>query len=196
MFALVRALRHGKPARYAPRVLLTWPLLICVILVSTVSCSTGAPAVSTVAAPPSPQATEAPSVVPTETVTLAPTVVLDTTPVPGKGNVTGVMIRAPRGVDPYPMADTKLYLAEMLRNAKGDLAGLAGVDEERAPFTWTDSKGQFVFTDVQPGHYALVIKHPLTLVLAHDDPSNRDIVVEVVAGQVQDIGTTQVDLTE
>ena len=35
----------------------------------------------------------------------------------------------------------------------------------------------------------LVIKHPISLILAHDEPSSRDIVAEVVAGQVQDLGT-------
>jgi len=94
------------------------------------------------------------------------------------------------------MGDTKLYLAEMLRNPQGELAGLAGVDEERAPFTWTDAEGRFAFVDVEPGNYALVIKHPLTLVLAHDEPSDRDIATEVTADQIQDLGTIHVDLTE
>lgn len=197
MLAVLGVPRHGKLREGVSRVSFIRLLIACILLLSfATACSGGAPTESVIADTPTAQITQAPSVAPTVTVTAAPTVVLDSTPAPGKGNVIGAIIRAPRGVEPYPMADTKLYLAEMLRNAQGELAGLAGVDEERAPFTWTDAKGQFVFTDIEPGHYALIIKHPITLVLAHDDPSNRDIVAEVVADQIQDLGAIQVDLTE
>ena len=197
MFFAPRVLRPSRARRGLRAIPLGWPVLACGLLVLLLTaCSGGATPSVAVADTPTPQATAVPSAAPTATVTAAPTVVLNNTPATGKGNVIGLITRAPRGVEPYPMTDTKLYLAEMLRNAQGELAGLAGVDEERAPFTWTDYQGQFAFTDVEPGHYALVIKHPLTLVLAHDVPSNSDIVVEVIAGQVQDLGAIQVDITE
>ena len=197
MLVVLRVSHHHSAAGGTAKRPQCWLLLACILLsFLTVACSEGVPTATAVADTPTPQETKAPSAVPTETVTSAPTVVLDSTPVPGRGNVIGVMFRAPLGVEPHPMGDTKLYLAEMLRNAQGELAGLAGVDEERAPSTRTDAQGQFVFSDIEPGHYALVIKHPLTLVLAHDQPSNRDIVVEVIAGQIQDLDTIQVEITE
>ncbi len=197
MLVGLRVSHHDGAASNVAKSSRFWLFLASILLsFLIVACSEGAPTETAVVDTPTPQETKAPSAVPTETVTAAPTVVLDSTPVPGKGNVIGVVIRAPLGVEPHPMANTKLYLAEMLRNAQGDLAGLAGVDEERAPFAWTDEEGQFAFTDVEPGHYALIIKHPLTLVLAHDQPSNRDIVAEVLDGQIQDLGTIQVDITE
>jgi hypothetical protein len=197
MFSVFRVRQHRRGAHGSGRAstsgrLLSWILLLLFVA----GCSRGASTATGVADTPAPQETQAPTVVPSETATSAPTAVLDSTPSPGKGNAIGLMIRAPRGVQPHPMQSTKLYLAEMLRNAQGDLAGLAGVDEERAPFAWTDAEGRFAFADIEPGHYALVIKHPLTLALAHDEPSGRDVVVEVIAGQIQDLGTIQVDLTE
>jgi len=197
MFSVLLVRRHPSSRSVTRPMSPSRRLLIGIALLLSVSaCSKAVPSPTATATPPTPQETVAPSVVPSSTVTTAPTVVLDSTPVPGKGNVTGLIIRAPMGVDPHPMRDTKLYLAEMLRNAQGDLDGLAGVDEEQAPFAWTDTEGQFAFRDVEPGHYALIIKHPLSLILAHDELTARDIVVEVTADQIQDIGSIQVNITE
>ena len=155
MSGVFRVPGYGREARSAERTWRVCLILVCALVLLAPTACSGAPESATIMVDtPAPQATAMPSIVPTVTVTAAPTVVLDRTPTSGKGNVIGLMIRAPRGVAPYPMADTKLYLAEMLRNASGELAGLAGVDEERAPSTVTDSKGQFAFTDIEPGHYA------------------------------------------
>jgi hypothetical protein len=93
-----------------------------------------------------------------------------------------------------PMVDYVLFLAQILVNTEGQLSGIAGVDESTAPMAVTDASGQFVFINVEPGAYALAIKHPLNLLLARDVRSNQDIVLEVRPGQVTDLGPIMVSI--
>ena len=46
----------------------------------------------------------------------------------------------------------------------------------------TNAAGQFVFTDIEPGHYALILKTPLTLQPIKDATTSREIVMDVAAG--------------
>jgi len=116
------------------------------------------------------------------------------TPVPGKGAVTGTIIRQIRGLPDEPFAETKLYLAKLMTDQSGKLVGLAGLDETTAPACLTNAAGQFVFQEVEPGMYALIVKTPLFPALAHDIVKKQDVVPNVVAGQIVDLGEIRVDI--
>lgn len=92
------------------------------------------------------------------------------------------------------MSDYPLYLAQVLTNRQGDLSGVAGLDETAAPWSVTDSAGQFVFADVEPGVYVLVIRHPHSLYLAHDVTLGQDVVLEIREGQITDLGLITVSI--
>ncbi len=105
-------------------------------------------------------------------------------PAPGKGHLLGQIMRESEIRPREPLAGWTLYLAQVQRNVSGEIVPLASVVEELAPTAITDRDGRFAFADVEPGLYALVIKHPLTLVLARDLQTDQDVVVEVIADQV------------
>jgi len=92
------------------------------------------------------------------------------------------------------MSDYIVYLAQLLPNTDGTPSGIVRVDENTAPMTITDSSGRFFFGDVEPGYYALAIKHPLNLLLARDVNSGEDVLFEVKAGEVVDIGEIVVSI--
>jgi hypothetical protein len=105
-------------------------------------------------------------------------------PASGKGHLTGQIMRESDIRSREPLAGWTLYLALVHRNVSGEIAPLASVVEATAPTAVTDRDGRFAFADVEPGLYALVIKHPLTLVLARDLQTDQDVVVEITADQV------------
>jgi hypothetical protein len=105
-------------------------------------------------------------------------------PAAGKGHVTGQIMRESSIRPREPLAGWTLFLAQVHLNVSGQISPVASVIEGMAPETVTDRDGRYAFLDIEPGLYALVIKHPLTIVLAHDIETEMDIVVEVVAGEV------------
>lgn len=114
------------------------------------------------------------------------------TPSPDKGIVTGVLLRKmPDGS--VQSVGTRLFLAKLLTNQQGRIVPLAGLLESEAPFAFPDQRGQFVFNDVEPATYALVIRAPVFAMLARDMATGEDVVVKVVAGQVIDLGTITVE---
>lgn len=108
-------------------------------------------------------------------------------PTEGLGVVTGTLTRDVRGMPLQPIPGVTLYLAAVLRDSSGALAGLAGLDEATAPATTTDGVGQFAFTGVEPGLYLLIVKTPLSVVPVRDTDS-EDVTADVVAGEVAELG--------
>ncbi len=132
-----------------------------------------------------PQATD---VAPVETVPAQSTAsVVIPAPSGDTGVVHGVVLKQEAR---QPFDDgLDLFLAEVLRNAAGERS-MAGLDQQTAPRATRDASGAFVFTDVEPGEYALIASSPLSQVLVPDmkDPT-KDTLVTVVAGQSYDLGT-------
>ncbi|MFH1084400.1 MAG: hypothetical protein V1772_01375 [Chloroflexota bacterium] len=179
-------------------------LVVLTLLIGALSgCRQATPPVTpeTVEALPTAASQEAPTQTvvqptPTPAPTAIPTAPIHNTPSPGKGNVIGAISRVPRGLPAEPMAGRALYLARLLENAQGQLAGIAGLDEKEAPLAVADDEGRFIFQDVEPGFYALIIKHPITLILAHDLLTDRDVVTEVRPDITSDLGELQVEVND
>ncbi len=129
--------------------------------------------------------------IPAATASAIPTLPVGT-PAPDKGIVTGVLLRKmPDGS--VQSVGTRLFLAKLLTNQQGTIVPLAGLLESEAPFAFPDQRGQFVFSDVEPATYALVIRAPAFAMLARDMATGEDVVIKVVAGQVIDLGTITVE---
>ncbi len=111
------------------------------------------------------------------------------TPRKGLGNVQGIILtRAPGTDQAAPLQNTTLYLATMLNNVDGKPSGIVRVNEDNAPLAVTDLEGDFIFVNIEPGWYGLVIKHPLSLLMATDVITGDDIVFELKSGDKLDLG--------
>jgi hypothetical protein len=98
--------------------------------------------------------------------------------------VTGVLMVNQQ--DPMPASRVILVLAEVMES-KGTPV-VAGFDRMVAPNTLTDHTGQFIFTDVKPGRYALVLDKITEAMLLNDPTSGGDLLFSVEGGKVTDIG--------
>jgi hypothetical protein len=128
---------------------------------------TGATTVETL-----PQITEVPLVPPT--------------PAPGKGIVIGVLLRDNLGLPLEAMTKTRLYLGPVKTTTGGErfVSHSANVD----PVTFTGEDGTFIFTDIEPGSYGLIVATPISSVLMRHHDSGEEVVFTVEAGETVDLG--------
>jgi len=148
-------------------------LMICTVLVlacdSNVSPSTQAYPVSTAAQP------------------LPPTV----TPNPKMGSVKGVLIDKQDG-SLKPRVNANLYLGEMKKDGSGKEVA-AAYDRTSSPRAGTDDQGRFMFNNVTPGRYALILDLVTNSFMLNKPQDGSDMIVTVTAGQTVDLGTLQYD---
>jgi len=158
--------------------LITISFIILFILLVT-GCSTAAPQTSAVSSEP-------PSGIETSTANPEPSA--------DKGVLTGTLVeKSADGADkPYP--ELRLYLGILLLSDDGK-STLARVDALKAPTAITDADGRFTFTDLEPDRYVLVLQVPPNNLMKLNDPdTGQDMVVDVEAGKITDIGPQYHDL--
>lgn len=108
----------------------------------------------------------------------------DLTPKPDLGLVQGTLM-----MDGEIAEGETLYLAPMV--ATGDSMSVAGLDTDTHPRAATDEAGTFTFVDVPPDQYALAVMSPFGPVVIQG-PDGQEIVVEVEAGQLSELGTIDI----
>lgn len=107
--------------------------------------------------------------------------------------IGGVLIREVSADSFLPVVPQALYLGEVLLNSTGEQALISqGTDSPQAQLFQT---GVFIFNNVPPGTYALVIdvgfsQFPLT------DESGTELLIEVEGGKAYDLGQVMVRLPE
>jgi hypothetical protein len=111
-------------------------------------------------------------------------------PPAGLGTVGGMLVLE---VDSTPIAEATIYLGTVDRIESEP--AMARLNTQTAPQAFTDAAGRFVFTDVPPGHYALIYETPLDTFLARY-PNGEDIVFEVESDEIVDLGTIQTPLLD
>jgi hypothetical protein len=109
----------------------------------------------------------------------------DNTPQPDLGIVEGMLT-----LNGEPAAGRVMYLAAIIRPEGEEGMGVAALDPANDPRVETDATGYFVFLDVEPERYALGILSPGGPVLIQQ--GGAEIIAEVRAGQVTDLGTVQI----
>ncbi len=116
-------------------------------------------------------------------------------PVPDSttGAVGGVLVHQMDENSFEPVVPRALYLGEVLLNSTGEQALISqGTDSPQAQLFQT---GVFIFSDVPPGTYGLIIdlgfaQFPLT------DESGLEMLIDVEGGQAYDLGQIMVRLSE
>jgi hypothetical protein len=86
-----------------------------------------------------------------------------------------------------PMVGAELFLGAHIGATADD--PLYGMDPSAAPRTVTDEQGRFVFRDIEPGKYAIILWHPYNSSMVRDPKTQDPLEVSVTAGEVIDVGT-------
>lgn len=151
-------------------------------------------------APVSPQptlsgvTTPAPQESPLATPTAAPMSV-EVTPAAGKGALTGRLINLTTNA---PMPKQSLSLpsvicpADVAEEDKRDKC-VYGVDEAFDPSTLTDDNGYFVFNDLTPGEYVMLVGNPATKYTILSDDAKLPLVWRAEADKIVALGDLVVD---
>jgi hypothetical protein len=110
------------------------------------------------------------------------------TPASGLGTVTGRMVMTDPPDEPYL---TGLYLGSTIYAAEGgDSPPLVSFSETDSPKAVQDPEtGQFIFTNIQPGEYALIIWTPVFSMIVIDPATGEEVFFHVEGDQITDLGT-------
>jgi len=83
----------------------------------------------------------------------------------------------------------ELYLAKAVPTTNPEVE-LLELDEDNSPRAQLDrSTGQFIFVDVEPGKYGLIVWEPMSSGPVPDPETGETLFFEVSAGEVKDLGT-------
>jgi len=110
-------------------------------------------------------------------------------PQPASGDVgitTGTLLRID-GDKQLPIAGARLYLGTLLKTADG-VDAMVQLDRNTSPATTTNGLGQFLFVDLPPGRYGLMLDAIEGALLLNRPDDGTDLIIEVTGGQVNDLG--------
>lgn len=110
---------------------------------------------------------------------------------PGMGRVTGVLQVGARE-KPQPAKNALLYLAKTIKDSTGK-DSVAALDRVHSPRTVTDNQGRFMFSNVPPGNYGLVLDIITNSFLLMKPGSEEALLIEVPAEKQVDLGTLLYD---
>jgi hypothetical protein len=103
------------------------------------------------------------------------------------GIITGVLLFNNNG-QKVTKENVPLFLAEILADENG-VPRVASINRTGSPRTATDSKGQFIFSEVPPGNYGIVLDIVVKAYLLPKPDTEEDLIISVSAGEVIDLGT-------
>lgn len=109
------------------------------------------------------------------------------TPVGETATVTGV-IQQGQTSSLAPADNLILALAKVVPDSNGNPI-IVSFNRSSAPKTVTDSKGRFVFVDIPPGQYGLILDRIIGSYLLNDPENGGDMLITTEPGQLFDLGT-------
>lgn len=105
------------------------------------------------------------------------------------GALTGVLLlKTQDGVE--PVTDIKMAVGEVLVDDEGN-ERMVGYEPSVAPVSYTDSTGRFVFEDLKPGRYGLIVDIVLSSFLLFEEGTPNALLFDVKAGEVTDLGNLE-----
>lgn len=119
-----------------------------------------------------------------------PTPIIIPTPSEGLSIVTGLLLIDGEESRPYISV---LYLGSTLKSSDPSFPPMIALSESDDPQAMQDPlTGRFLFTDVKPGTYALVIWTPASSFPILDE-TGQHLLIEVQAGEVKDLGVIPIN---
>lgn len=108
------------------------------------------------------------------------------------GIVTGVLLGES---DNRPYIAPGLYLGKLIPSSdeNSEVPPLIGLSTGSDPKAVQATDGAFLFTEVSPGEYIIIIWAPMSIVPIIDPETQSELIVIVEAGKVTDLGTLFVD---
>ena len=106
------------------------------------------------------------------------------------GGVMGTLIVVKSTGEVLPVKQQFLALGEIILDDEGE-ERFAGYSASSAPRELTNEFGQFAIGDVEPGRYVLVLDVVVSAFLLNDPETGQGRVVEILPGEVLDLGTLQ-----
>jgi len=106
---------------------------------------------------------------------------------PGLGAVTGILLDNNR-----PRPDAIIYLANVVTDEQGREM-VASYDRSSSPRFDTDSLGRFVFSNVPPGRYGLILDTVVSAYLLHQPNEDIPLLFTINADELEDIGELDYD---
>jgi hypothetical protein len=117
-----------------------------------------------------------------------PTVVQpEITPDPSMATVEGVLL-----YNSKPIPGAILYLSEVVRSEDGE-AGVVAFERSAPTKTFTTTEGEFVFYNIPPGEYGLVIDVIAASYLLSYPDGSEEILVTISSNESIDLGTLDFD---
>jgi hypothetical protein len=112
--------------------------------------------------------------------------------IPAPGQNTGVVTGRLLSINEEPYLAPALYLGKFINPSEpnADLPQVMSVTTATDPLAIQALDGTFLFTDVEPGQYGLLLWSPMNLIPVRDLNSTQDdnIIITVIAGEVTDLG--------
>lgn len=109
------------------------------------------------------------------------------------GVVVGKLLNRKPQSDLKPLAGAPVYLGKILKSQQG-AEGMVELAKETAPKATVDAQGQFVFSDVPPGRYGLMLDTPLGAILLNKPVTGEGMIADVGGGKTFDFGELHYDL--
>ncbi len=110
-------------------------------------------------------------------------------PAADKATVTGQMVSL---LDDQPFQTTLIRLAVI--HGEG-VESIYVLNDGTSPGAYTNANGVFVFENIDPGSYAVLITDANGNYLTINETADKILTVEGVAGKITEMGTIKVDLT-
>jgi hypothetical protein len=119
---------------------------------------------------------------------------LVSTPLPGKGSVTGRVV----SMDGKPLAHTAVWLAEVAcDNDPGDNSRCAFIlDAANSPGVYSDDLGYFTITNVDPNKYVVTVGDPQSVYYNIPADNGLPKVFDIPADKVTELGELKANLPQ
>ncbi len=113
--------------------------------------------------------------------------IINEIPTPTKGTATIVGHLMVNKEAPVPIETTLLALAKVIPGPDGTPM-VARFNRNEAPHTLTDENGLFVFTNIPPGQYAIIVDRISDAFMLNHPDTGEDFIISAVADEVTDLG--------
>lgn len=112
--------------------------------------------------------------------------------IPEPGSQTGIVIgRLALNSTNEPYFAAGIFLGKVIsenNNEDGTLPSVISISPDSDPLAVQAQDGSFMFTEIEPGEYRIFLWSPMNLYLLNDISTSEEIVVNVNAGEITDLG--------